>query len=302
MQGAKRIRRKSGHIAAALIAGMLLMQAIVHHEAHAGPRSALHYALNGNFDSDGIYLPGSIGLNLADVSSIKQLDSLPDGVKGLVWVGQCAGVDITFLNTVRPYIGNPKLFGFYLMDDPDPTGKYRPLCKAENLAAESDWIHANVPGAKTFILLMVMSSSKTPSFTGTYNPVNSHVDLFGIAPYPCRTELNGCDYEMIERYVAAAESWGVPRNSMVPIYQTFGGGNWVDDGGGRYMLPTAVQLERILANWEALLPTTAFDVAYSWGTQNGHVALESSPELQAVLSRHNHATEKTAEQPDLDRR
>jgi hypothetical protein len=68
------------------------------------------------------------------------------------------------------------------------------------------------------------------------------------------------------------------------------------------MLPTAVQLERILANWEALLPTTAFDVAYSWGTQNGHVALESSPELQAVLSRHNHATEKTAEQPDLDRR
>jgi hypothetical protein len=266
------------------------MQGVVHHTVHAGPQSTLHYAPNGNFDSDGNYLPGSIGFNLADVSTVAQLDSLPDGVKGLVWVGQCNGVDTTFLHTVRPYIGNAKLFGFYLMDDPDPTGKYRTPCTAENLAAESDWIHANVPGAKTFIILMVMSSSKTPSFRGTYNPTNSHVDLFGIDPYPCRTELKGCDYDMIDRFVAAAESSGVSRDSMVPVYQAFGGGNWFDDGGGRYTLPTDSQLQKILAHWEALLPTTAFDVVYSWGSQNGHVALESSPDLQAVFLRHNYAT------------
>jgi len=265
------------------------MQGDVHHAVHAGPQSALHYALNGNFDSGGNYLPGSIGFNLADVSSVAQLDALPDGVNGLVWVGQCNGVDTAFLDTVRPYIGNAKLFGFYLMDDPDPTGKYRTLCTAESLAAESDWIHANVPGAKTFILLMVMSSSKTPSFTGTYNPGNSHVDLFGIGPYPCRTELKGCDYDMIDRYVAAAESWGVPRDRMVPVYQTFGGGSWLDDGGGRYALPTVSQLQQILAHWQALLPTTAFDIAYSWGSQNGHVALDSSLDLQAEFLRHNNA-------------
>jgi hypothetical protein len=268
---------------------VLLIQGVVHHAVHAGPQSALHYALQGNFDSGGNYLPGSIGFNLADVSSVAQLDSLPDGVKGLVWVGQCNGVDTTFLNTVRPYIGNPKLFGFYLMDDPDPTGKYRPLCKAERLAAESDWIHANVPGAKTFILLMSMSSSRKPSFAGTYNPANSHVDLFGIDPYPCRTKLHDCDYDMIDRYVAAAESWGVPRDRMVPVYQTFGGGNWVDDFGGRYALPTVSQLRQILARWEAILPTAAFDIAYSWGSQNGHVALESLPDLQAEFLRHNSA-------------
>jgi hypothetical protein len=262
----------------------------LHHALPAGPQTTLHSALNGNFDSGGNYLPGSVGFNLADVSNVAQLDSVPDGVKGLVWVGQCNGVDTTFLRTVWPFIGNARLFGFYLMDDPDPTGRWRSLCKAENLAAESDWIHANIPGAKTFVLLMSMTSSRTPSFVGTYNPANSHIDLFGIDPYPCRTELNGCDYDMIDRYVAAAESWGVPRDSMVPVYQAFGGGNWVDDGGGRYALPTVDQMLQILAHWEALLPMTAFDVVYSWGKQNGHVGLGTSPELQAEFLRHNNPT------------
>ncbi len=266
----------------------LLMQSLVSDvPARAEPRSALHYTSNRNFNSNGKYLPGAIGFNLADVSNANQLNSLPDGVKGLVWVGQCKGVDTTFLNTVRPYIGNTKLFGFYLMDDPDPTGVYRPLCAADNLKAESDWIHANVPGAKTFILLMPMSSFKTPSFTGTYNPANTHVDLFGIDPYPCRTELNGCDYSVIDRYVAAAESWGVPRESMVPVYQAFGGGNWVNDGGGRYALPTVSQLQQILARWEALVPAPMFDYAYSWGSQNADVTLDRSPDLQAVFRRRN---------------
>jgi hypothetical protein len=277
-------------------ASVLLVQGVAHQAMYAGPQTALHYALNGNFGSAKNYLPGRIGFNLADVSSVAQLHSLPEGVRGLVWVGQCNGVDRTFLNTIRPYIGNAKLFGFYLMDDPDPTGWYRTRCRAENLTAESDWIHANVPGAKTFIILMTMSPSMAPSFTGTYNPANSHVDLFGIDPYPCRTELKGCDYEMIDRYVAAAESWGVPRDRMVPVYQTFGGGNWMDDGGGRYTLPTSSQLQQILTHWEALLPTPAFDVAYSWGSQNGHVALESSPELQAVFLRHNSPTKADDQQ------
>jgi len=291
MQRATRTRLRTWHICAALAGTTMLLVQDVHHDVHAGPQSALHAALNGNFDSGGNYLPGSTGFNLADVTSVKQLNSLPDGVKGLVWVGQCNGVDTTFLRTVRPYIGNSKLFAFYLMDDPDPTGWHRTLCTAKNLAAESDWIHANVPGAKTFILLMVMTPSKTPSFTGTYNPANSHVDLFGLSPYPCRTELVDCDYDMIDRYVAAAESSGVPRDRMVPVYQTFGGGNWVDDGGGRYALPIARQLQQILAHWEALLPTAVFDIAYSWGSQNGHVGLESSPDLQAEFLRHNSATE-----------
>ena len=271
-----------------LAASACLVQCLVSDvPAHAELKSKLHYASNGNFSPSGSYLPGAIGFNLADVSNVAQLKSLPDGVKGLVWVGQCNGVDARFLNTVRPYIGNAKLFGFYLMDDPDPTGVHRPLCTANNLKAESDWIHANVPGAKTFILLMQMASSTTPSFKDTYNPTNSHVDLFGIDPYPCRTELKDCDYDAIDRYVAAAESWGVARDRMVPVYQAFGGGNWVNDAGGRYALPTVSQLQQMLARWEALVPTPIFDFVYSWGSQNADVALDGSPDLQAVFRLRN---------------
>ncbi len=280
-----------GLMAALLAAGALSLPSVrFGADASTAPKSGLHYAPNGNFATGDKYLPGKVGFNLADVSSVGQLDALPDGIKGLAWIGRCAGVDTAFLDAVQPYIGHAKLFGFYLMDDPDPRGRNSPICTADNLKAESDWIHTNAPGAKTFILLMKMSTSRTPSFANTYNPTNSHVDLFGLDPYPCRSELQDCDYDMIDRYVVAAEVWGIPRSKMVPIYQAFGGGNWVDDGGGRYRLPTVSQEQQILARWGSLVATPEFDFAYSWGSQNADAALESSPELQAVFSLHNNAT------------
>ena len=254
----------------------------------------LHYAPNNNFGPNGDYLPGRLGFNLADVNTVDQINGLEAGVKGLVWIGQCSGVDIKFLRTVQPYARSQKLFGFYLMDDPDPrdvsaAAKLAPRCAAEDLRAESDWIRTNIPGALTLIVLMNMSSSKTPSFDGTYNPANSHVDLFGLSPYPCRTELNGCEYEMIDRYVTAAESWGVPRSRMVPIYQAFGGGEWRDDGGGQYVLPRPDQERQILARWRALVEAPILDMAYSWGSQKTDVALETATDLKGVFSLHNRA-------------
>lgn len=254
----------------------------------AAPKRGLHYAPNGNFDASGIFLPAKLGFNLADVRSVGQLDALPNQVKGLAWIGQCNGADAAFRDTVRPYIGNPRLFGFFLVDDPDPRrsdvrGVYPHACKAEDLKAESDWIHANFPSARTFIILMNLSSSRTPSFGGTYAPRNSHVDFFGVDPYPCRTELDRCDFGMIDRYVAAAVSSGVPRTAIVPVFQAFGGGNWKDDSGGRYVLPSAQEEQEILAHWRRLIPGPAFDVTYSWGSQNGDIALEQARDLQAVF-------------------
>jgi hypothetical protein len=249
----------------------------------------LHFAPNGNFDSKGTYLPGQVGFNLADVSTVRELEALPAGVRGLVWIGRCGGVDASFVQAVRPYVGNPKVLGFYLMDDPDPTGKYFPHCAADNLKAESDWIHANAPAAKTFIVLMNMGSAKTPSFAGSYNPINSHIDLFGFSPYPCRTGLEHCDFDMIDRSVAAAETAGVPRDGMVPVYQAFGGGDWRNSDAGQYILPTVAQEREILARWGALVPKAVFDYAYSWGSQRGDVALHSSFDLQTLFSSHNRA-------------
>ena len=256
--------------------------------AGAGARaSGLHYAANHNFPSSGGYAPAQAGFNLADLSGVSTLNALPSGVKGLVWLGLCNGADATFINAVKPFIGNPKLFGFYLVDEPDPTGQWNPLCPAVNLLAESDWIHANVPGAKTFIVLMNFGSTKSPTYANTYNPGNSHIDLYGLDPYPCRSELGGCDYGRITVAVAAAEAAGIPVGSIVPVYQAFGGGSWSDDGGGYYLLPTPSEEQQILATWAALVPTPVFDYSYSWGTQNSDQALESSTDLQAVFAAHN---------------
>jgi hypothetical protein len=277
-------------VIAVLLAGLLAYN--LADDSQGSSTESLHYAPNGNFDRHSQYLPARAGFNLADVSNSTQLRALSADIKALVWVGQCNGVDESFRRAVEPYVGNPKVFGFFLMDDPDPRqtakdGRPYVLCTADNLKAESDWVHDHVPGAFTFIVLMNLSSSKTPSFEGTYNHSNSHVDLFGLDPYPCRSELNGCDYDMIDRYVAAATSWGILISQVVPFYQSFGGGDWVDDASGRYLLPTADQTRQILERWNKYIEAPVFDAAYSWGSQRADAALESSPALQEVFLPHN---------------
>ena len=159
-------------------------------------RHALHYAPNHNFAPDGTYAPARGGFNLADVSRPRDVARLGSDVSVLVWVGLCHGVDEAFVRIVNTYARTPRLFGFYLMDDPDP----RPTapvtnaahaCSVANLRAEADWIHAHVPSARTVIVIMNLGDASHPSFRGSYEPTQSHVDLFGLAAYPCRTELKG---------------------------------------------------------------------------------------------------------------
>lgn len=242
-----------------------------------------HYAANGNFAPDGRYLPGRYGFDLADVSTPAELAALPAGVRGLVYLGSCAGADHDFTTAVDGFSDDPKLFGFYLIDDPAPA-----TCPRANLKSESAYIHDHIPGARTFILEQNLSASTHPSYAGGYNPANTGVDLFGIDPYPCRTELRGCDPDMIARFVAAAEQFGIPASSIVPVFQAFGGGTWVDDGGGRYQMPTADQLTSILAQWAKLIPAPVFDFAYSWGSQRGDTALANGPAgPRSALAGHN---------------
>lgn len=246
------------------------------------PVTALHYAPNANITSSGAYAPSADGFNLADVDSVGALDGLPSGVKGLVWLGLCDGADSNFVAAISPFIGNARVYGFYLMDEPDPTGRYAPLCPAANLKAESDWIHANVPGAKTFIVMMNMGTDTNPSYLNTYNSANTDIDLFGLDPYPCKTEFNGCNYGVIDAAVAAAEAWGIGESQIVPVYQAFGGGGYAD-----WILPTVAEEEQSWAVWASLVAYPAFDYAYSWGAQDGDQALSTTPALQQVFSTKN---------------
>ena len=133
-----------------LVLPLLLLAVLA---AACQPSTNLHYTSNGNF-SGSTYAPGWDRFNLADVSSVGMVNSLPSGVKGLVYIGQCSGVTPSFTNVVQPFLGNARVFGFYLMDEPDPTGRYSALCPPANLKAESDYIHYFFGSAKTFIIEM----------------------------------------------------------------------------------------------------------------------------------------------------
>jgi len=179
------------------------------------------------------------------------------------------GVDSNFLNAIRPYIGNPKVYGFYLADEPNPA-----VVPRANLKAESDWIHANDPGTKTF---MVMGAGPFLPFFPSYTPQNTDIDLIGLDPYPIRTW--GVDYEYIPLAVITAEWLGWSPDQIVPVYQKFG-------NMGSFAAPTAEQEQMILAIWGMLTPNPAFDYAYSWGDWSG-MSLVDRPDLQAVFMVHN---------------
>lgn len=271
-------------LAACLIALMTIVLPAI--ALGASPETG-HYAPNANFDAAGHFVPGAVGFNISDVSKVRELDLLPDGVSGLVWVGRCGGADPEFVAAVTPFLHNSKVFGFYLMDDPDPSWLRGRRCPPAHLMAEADWIHAHAPAAKTFVMLMNLGTALKPSYANSYNLANSHVDLFGVSPYPCRTEAGTCDFDMIRRFVDAALAAGIPKQRIVPTYQTFGGGNWLDDAGGRYVVPSDRHEQEIIARWATLIDRPVFDYAYSWGSQRGDRALENSPDLQALFASHN---------------
>lgn len=255
-----------------------------------GSGKTLHYTSGG----PGVAI-ASAGFDLADVQSVEQLNALPPGMKGLIWLNESSGVTPRFIAKVRPFIGNPRLFGFRLCDEPDITGKYHsPAVSPAALKAETEWIRANVPGAVTFVTLMDMGSFEAPAFMNTFNPANTGIDLFGLDPYPVRGKA--FDLDFIDRTVEAAVAAGIPLDRIVPVYQAFGGGNWKTRTGAAadvYVLPTPDQAKQIFARWATYSPAPVFDFAYAWGSQNGDTKLGSaSPEaleLRLAFKAHNTA-------------
>jgi len=253
-------------------------------DAPPWPVTSWHYAPNNNFSHSGTYTPGAYGFNLADVAAYpkSQMDGLPDGVRGMVWIGTCQGATTDFRAIVDSFAGDPKLYGFYITDEPTPR-----TCSAAHLLEEDNYIHAHAPGAKAFAILENLGNSAVPTFTGAYTPQDCGLDLIGIDPYPVRSEVTGPPrYQMIAQYVHAVEAIGWPASSIVPVYQTFGR-SYPDDHNGFWVLPNAEQERKMLAYWAAVIPHPAFDYAYSWGAQHGDDALVESPSLQAVFAEKN---------------
>jgi len=216
------------------------------------PSGTRHFVAN----EEGAYATtAALGYNLHDAGADPaQVNALPYADKAIVWLGEkCpSGATPAFRAAVDALKDNPRVFGYYLSDEPDD-----PLC-ASGAKAEADYIHSVAPGQYAFLLL-----TDFPGTYQAYRPAATNVDLIAIDPYPCQYPVSGgCDLNRINTEVDAAIAAGIPRERLVPTFQAFGQTT-------TWFAPSAAQLQSILDRWAALLPTPVFDFAYTWGCQGG---------------------------------
>ncbi|WP_323101865.1 hypothetical protein [Intrasporangium sp. YIM S08009] len=277
-----RFRRLRGVLLAASAAALLVPFATAATQVAASPTTEAvaaapatkHFITNLH----GSTAPKGLGYDVFDTGA-SGVAGLPTGVQGLVWLGQkCpTPADATFRATVDKLAANPRVFGYYLSDEPHigdcPRGPAA-------LASRADYIRARSHGTqKSFIVL-----SKIADY-GPFRPAASHVDLVGLDPYPCSTASPTCPLTKISDKVAAARKAGIPLAAIVPVFQTFG---QQSISGGYYRLPSAAQMQSMLSEWHRLVPTPVMDYSYGWGHQSSsNPTLVDSSGLQRVMATHN---------------
>ena len=231
------------------------------------PREHLHFTVNLRGDYTGA---ASAGFNLAGVSTQSALNALPEGMKGVYWLGN--GYNLTcswrlsdrqITETVRAIKDNRKFSGvYYISDEPHPA-----LCPdaPQRLAERTGLIHSLDPRGKTFIVILNNSTAPTE-----FAQMKDSADYIGVDPYPCnvKNELTGCNYTALRHRIDQALAAGIPSSRIVPVFQTFGQ-VCTSSGHNYYRLPTVAETEMMLAIWDEKIPVEdrPFEMAYSWGKQ-----------------------------------
>ncbi|HSW79504.1 MAG TPA: hypothetical protein VLG47_01885 [Candidatus Saccharimonadales bacterium] len=275
--------------------------------------NTLHYTANvGSGQAAAV----SLGYNLLDITGSTTnpngtksiVDALPNGVRGLVWVGNLGNAplnascpapgftNVQFQSLVDTLNGDSKVYGYFLADEPHPS-----VCPnaASDIKARADYIHAHAPAQKSFIVVLDGSNACPNGLGCEYNalqPSKTDVDLFGIDPYPCHyngTTAVPCDNTKITGSVQTAEANGIPAAQIVPVFQTFGQEGRSDSGTVYYRTPTVSELTSMISTWNNLIAHPAFDYAYTYGVQcsanscPAPQAISNHPELQTVVQAHN---------------
>jgi hypothetical protein len=235
--------------------------------------AANHFLVN----LQGSTRPMSLGYNVLDVgSTTQQVNALPDGTVGMVWLGQkCpTKADATFKAVIDRLASNPKVYGYYLSDEPHIADCARGPAALETRAT---YIRLASGGRqRSFIVLSKAADYKA------FRPTQTRVSLFGLDPYPCSTAHPSCDISMIPDKVNKAVAYGIPRGRIVPVYQAFGQSRTA--GGGYYRLPSATQLQAILQAWSSAVPDARLDYTYGWGNQSSaNPTLADATTLQGVF-------------------
>lgn len=241
----------------------------------------------------------SMGFNVFDVAGsttnpagVKaKLNALPAGSRAMIWVGALgkkAGVQgftrAQFRAQVNALATDRRVYGYYIADEPHPMSF--PAVVAE-IRARADYLRARAPAQKSFIVVLDGTNVCKGTLGCEYRalaPAKTHVSLIGVDVYPCHRGA-ACDFAKITQRVNAAVRAGVPRQQIVPIYQTFG-----QEGTANpyYRTPSTAELRRQLATWKASVPAAQLDYAYTWGTQSmSPQALINHPALRTVVRAHN---------------
>ena len=259
-------------------------------DAQAGP---MHYTVNHRQTfSDAM----QVGFNLADVSSARALDELPDGAKGVLWLRNGYNSDCRWqlddakvVAAVQAAKDHPKFSGiYYISDTPHPS-----VCPdaPERIAERTALIHKTDPNGRTFVAV-----SGGYKFPKEFEQLANSADYLGITVYPCNIRKPACEFGKIGERVGRAIDAGIPKERLVPIFQAFGQACTTNEEPF-YRLPTPAELTQILSIWDELLPpaTRPFDMTYSWGSQDLHScpSLEmakggSLPDLQSLYADYFH--------------
>lgn len=264
----------------------------------ASAQETKHYTSGSNM-VNGVYVPAPVGFNLADVSSVGNVERLPEGVQALVYISSsmgCGGDTSAFRAFIDPFVGvAAKVWGFYVIDEPYVKGYGgKPPCPPANLLAQTRYIKQKLPNAKTYMKMGNSDGQANPNYED-YTPSNTGIDAFGVGGYMCRSDFvgktnsagevmtDGCDWTMIDRYVNAAEKH-IPTANLVPTYQSFAG--WrTEASGGVFLMPTQAQLQKLLKQWQNRLPHPLLEYAYAWGCQEQSTdCLSRDAGLQAVYT------------------
>jgi hypothetical protein len=231
-----------------------------------------------------------LGYDVFDVGpSPEAIAAIPEGGQALVWVGQftCEGgfalPDADFQAAVDALADDPKVYGWYLADEPDVAG-----CPAalEAIRARADYVEANAPDQVTFV------AASTARDLAPLAPESSHVDLIGLDPFPCAGAAATCDMATITGVAEAATTAGIPIEAIVPIFQTFGSECATNQG---WQLPSEEELGQILSTWGTAVPNPQLEISYAWGNLPGWTCptladadgSDDVPDLQSAMREHN---------------
>ncbi len=265
--------------------------------AGAGGHRSLHYVSNTRGDR---LSAARLGYNLFDIGPDKAaIDALGPGQLALVWLGNLDNTNCTpgyswseFTAAVDRLAGDPKVYGYYLADEPHPH-----ICPdaAADIRQRADYIRSRDPKQKSFIVVIGLSNGCAQESYCEYaklKPAITHVDLIGVNVFLCNNK-SGCLLGKIDTRVSKAVAQGVPLASIVPVWQAFGQVCNTEQSH-YYVLPSAQQMRDQLDRWKRLVPDPAFDFTYTW--QSGGPACPAldaangtggTSDLQSLLRAHN---------------